>query len=67
MSLDEFTDDQNNSWNLNIEDPLFVSEDPASPDFLHLAPGSTAIEVGADIGLPFTGNAPDLGAYEWGN
>lgn len=32
--------------------------------FLHLAPGSGAIDKGTDVGLPFTGPAPDLGAFE---
>ena len=32
--------------------------------FLHLAPGSDAIDRGVDIGLPFKGRAPDLGAFE---
>ncbi len=34
--------------------------------FLHLAPGSGAIERGVDVGLPFRGKAPDLGAFESG-
>lgn len=34
--------------------------------FLHLAPGSDAIDKGADIGSPFQGTAPDLGAFESG-
>lgn len=32
--------------------------------FLHLAPGSDAIDAGVDIKLPFHGKAPDLGAFE---
>jgi len=31
---------------------------------LHLAPGNKAIDQGIDIGLPFNGKAPDLGAFE---
>jgi hypothetical protein len=34
--------------------------------FLHLAPGSGAIDKGVDVGLPFKGRAPDLGAFESG-
>ena len=34
-------------------------------DFLGLAPGSEAIDAGMDIGLPFAGKAPDLGAFEY--
>jgi hypothetical protein len=33
-------------------------------DFLRLAPGSDLIDAGTDVGLPFSGPAPDLGAYE---
>ena len=32
--------------------------------FLHLAPGSDAIDRGVDVGRPFKGQAPDLGAFE---
>jgi len=32
--------------------------------FLRLAPGSALINAGVDVGLPFLGAAPDLGAFE---
>lgn len=32
--------------------------------FLHLAPGSDAIDTGVNVRLPFLGAAPDLGAFE---
>jgi hypothetical protein len=32
--------------------------------FLHLRPNSDAIDGGVDVGLPFEGAAPDLGAFE---
>ena len=35
-------------------------------DFLKLAAGSRMIDKGTDVGLPFVGAAPDLGAYEYG-
>src|SRR6185503_9115977 len=35
-------------------------------DFLKLAMGSKMIDKGTDVGLPFVGAAPDLGAYEFG-
>ena len=35
-------------------------------DFMHLASGSDLIDAGVDLGIPFTGNAPDLGAFESG-
>ena len=34
--------------------------------FLHLAAGSKLIDAGIYIGIPYTGRAPDLGAYEAG-
>lgn len=33
--------------------------------FMRLARGSKAIDQGVDVGRPFTGKAPDLGAFEW--
>ena len=35
-------------------------------DFLKLMAGSQMIDKGTDVGLPFVGGAPDLGAYEFG-
>ncbi len=43
------------------DDPLFVS---VPNDDYRLRVGSPAIDVGTDVGLPFVGVAPDLGAYE---
>jgi hypothetical protein len=42
--------------------------DGSLPDiqFLHLAPGSAVIDRGVDVGRPFKGRAPDLGAFESG-
>lgn len=34
-------------------------------NFLRLAPGSDLINIGVNVGLPFNGTAPDLGAYEF--
>jgi len=34
-------------------------------DFLKLAPGSAAIDKGADVNMPYVGKAPDLGAFEY--
>jgi hypothetical protein len=40
--------------------------DGSLPDitFMHLAPGSQFIDAGTDVGIPFNGSAPDLGAFE---
>lgn len=44
-------------------DPLLVNA--AAGDY-HLVAGSPAIDKGVDVGLPFSGAAPDLGAVEQG-
>lgn len=57
------SDINNGAWqvgNISI-DPMFV--DPAAHDF-HLQPASPLLDRGMDIGLPFCGKAPDMGAYE---
>jgi hypothetical protein len=73
--------DTNNSWTLPVEvtDADFVSIDQAqalmprqadgslpSMTFMRLVDGSDLIDKGEDVGLMYTGSAPDLGAYEWG-
>jgi hypothetical protein len=35
-------------------------------DFLHLASDSDLIDTGTDVGLEYNGDAPDIGAYEYG-
>lgn len=72
-------DDQYNTWNLGINpnagDFLSASDegfmgprqsDGSLPqlDFLKLSPSSQLIDRGVDVGLPYSGSAPDLGAYE---
>jgi hypothetical protein len=71
-------DSSNNSWNgLSVTGADFQSLDdsvaagPRAPDgslpvsaFLHLTTGSLLIDMGADVGLPYLGSAPDLGAFE---
>ncbi len=49
--------------NLDNVDPLFVD---ASRGDLHLQENSPCIDAGTDVGLPYTGNAPDLGCFEYG-
>jgi hypothetical protein len=69
-----------NSWQngLSVSASGFVSLDPAlaqaprnadyslpTNDFARLAAGSDLIDAGINVGLPFNGAAPDLGAYEY--
>jgi MYXO-CTERM domain-containing protein len=78
----EFTGGTNefNSWNLDIDAAAddFTSTMEAAAlmprqadgslpaAFARLANGSALIDEGTDVGFPFTGEAPDLGAYEFG-
>lgn len=72
-------DSKNNSFDLKLTptDKDFLSTDeaelthPRQPNgdlpsikFMHLAPGSGLIDKGVDIGVPFKGARPDLGAFE---
>jgi hypothetical protein len=80
VSLATFAVQQTNSWTipLTVSEADFVSldttgiRDPRKADgslpdikFLHLAAGSKLINAGTNIGLPFSGSAPDLGAFEF--
>lgn len=54
MSLDEEA----------LTKPRQASGDLPIVDFLRLKPDSDAIDAGAELGFPFEGKAPDLGAFE---
>jgi hypothetical protein len=71
-----------NSWNLSVSVStadfqgvdLAEALGPRTADgglpamkFMHLVAGSDLIDVGTDVGLPFNGKAPDLGAFEYGD
>lgn len=71
-------DDSFNTWNgISVNGADFLSLDdtiargarlpdgslPIS-DFLRLDPSSNLVDAGTDVGLPFNGSAPDLGAFE---
>jgi hypothetical protein len=73
------TTGSNNSWNLGavLSDSQFQSvsttgwDAPRQPGgslpvlpHLRLAATSTLIDKGTDVGLPYSGSAPDLGAFE---
>ncbi len=68
--------DYNNVWNNNFGNYLYptgyavpqgandLSQDPIyTPDY-HLGAGSPCIDRGVYVGLPFSGSAPDIGAFE---
>ena len=70
----------NNSWNegIIVNESDFVSldimqlmqprkADGGLPDitFGHLAADSDLIDAGVDVGLPYSGSAPDIGAFEY--
>jgi hypothetical protein len=56
-----------NTWNLGLTGLQFInSSDPTDANFMHLPPGSPAIDAGVELGLTFAGRAPDLGAVEVG-
>ncbi|MEO5769727.1 MAG: MYXO-CTERM sorting domain-containing protein, partial [Polyangia bacterium] len=76
------TDNASNSWNLPVQvteaDFQSIStmgmDGPRQADgslpvvpFMRLQPDSDLIDKGMNIGFPFSGMAPDLGAYESGN
>ncbi len=74
-------DDLYNSWNgLKVTNRDFIHMDPNGINgarenngelpilnFLRLSPTSSLIDAGIDVGLPFEGEAPDLGAFEFIN
>ena len=79
VSIGGFAIQTTNSWNgFTVTDADFVSIDPAAaygarnadgslPNiaFMHLAAGSDLVDRGTDVGLPYNGYAPDLGAFEY--
>lgn len=51
-----------NSWDQGIENPSFDSTDPSSSDFLRPTTDSPLVDAGTDVGMDYSGDAPDLGA-----
>lgn len=76
----EGSDNQNNDWNISsitVTANDFLSNDDTGADgprqaegslpdidFLKLKSSSALVDAGTDVGLPFNGSAPDLGAFE---
>jgi len=75
-------DTQFNTWDLGVtpaaSDFASVSDSgclgprqadgsvPTACNFMHLSAGSKMIDKGTNVGLPYAGSAPDLGAFEYG-
>jgi hypothetical protein len=79
MEIGVTTHVNHNSWNggLVLTDADFASVSPTGLDgarqpdgslpvltFLHIAPGSGLMNAGVNVGLPFNGSAPPMGAFE---
>lgn len=79
VQLGSFAVQETNSWmspfvvtaedflSLNqalAESPRYADGSLPEIEFMHLAAGSDLIDAGVDLGLPFKGKAPDLGAFE---
>ena len=80
VQLGDFAIQETNSWmnGISVDDDDFVSVSPLLADnprqadgslpeidFMHLAAGSDLIDSGTDIGIWFSGSAPDPGAFEY--
>lgn len=57
---------ERNSWQLDLTTMPFRSVDPSDPHFLWLLSDGDAVDEGRNVGLEYTGDAPDLGALEVG-
>ena len=66
VAIGSCTVHEDNSWNFGIGEPLFLSLDPASPEFLSLSAASPVLGIGTDMGFAFGGSGPDLGALQYG-
>lgn len=76
-----FTEQATNSWlGFTVTSSDFLAfdttlataprrADGTLPDnnFLHLAPSSSMVNAGTNVGLPYNGSAPDLGPFETGS
>lgn len=58
--------DAYNSWSLpvQVQESDFESLVATSSNFLRLKSGSDLINQGVNVGLPYLGTQPDLGAFE---
>jgi hypothetical protein len=78
LTTNTFLVNGNNNTNYFVTDADFTSLDQSQLlrprksdgslpdiDFLHLISGSDLINVGTNVGLPYSGSAPDIGAFEY--
>ena len=49
-----------------VDGPRLADGSLPDLDFLKLSPDSDLIDAGVNVGLPYNGSAPDLGAFESG-
>ena len=81
VDLGSFVVQGNNSWmnpfivtdddfisidTTGVRDPRKADGSLPDVDFMHLSKGSDLIDAGVDVGIPYSGSAPDLGAFEYG-
>jgi hypothetical protein len=81
LSNNSGVDDASNSWTLSVmvsaadfggvdvtgvDGPRNADGSVPELPFLRLVKGSDLIDAGMDVGLPYVGKAPDLGAFEYG-
>jgi len=64
-SLDGNITTTTNNWDLGITNPMFRSRNADSDHFLRLGADSPCVDAGTEVGVAYSGNAPDLGAYEY--
>jgi hypothetical protein len=56
-----------NTWDVGIENPSFVSTDPDSDNFVKPTSDSPLVDAGTDVGMDYSGDAPDIGAVPAGD
>jgi hypothetical protein len=66
LSLTPTNDDFASTSDAECMGPRQANGSMPATQFLHLKQGSKLIDKGEDVKLAFVGNAPDLGAYEYG-
>jgi len=67
VNITSVVEEENNSWNMGIEDTEFASMDSDSEEFLRLSESSPAVDAGTSVeGLSVPDGKPDLGAFEHG-